>query len=140
MIERSNEENLGFKGYPPELAIYRSLLQQNNIHGKSDTGYQMFDFKDYKDLGLQQMAQEFYSFLDQNSDRKVNLTEILEKWPFNLQDLSTVTATLILSILEWSLLLCPAPFKDSLPNITENFQSALKAVLQFFANPKSGKG
>ena len=26
------------------------------------------------------MAQEFYSFLDQNSDRKVNLTEILEKW------------------------------------------------------------
>ena len=62
MIEHSNEENLGFKGYPPELAIYRSLLQQNNIHGKSDTGYQMFDFKDYKDLGLQQMAQEFYSF------------------------------------------------------------------------------
>ena len=80
MIEHSNEENLGFKGYPPELAIYRSLLQQNNIHGKSDTGYQMFGFKDYKDLGLQQMAQEFYSFLDQNSDRKVNLTEILEKW------------------------------------------------------------
>ena len=80
MIDHVNEENLGFKDYPPELAIYKSLLQQNNIHGKSDTGFQMSDLKDYKDIGLQQMAEEFYRFLDQNKDRKVNLAEILEKW------------------------------------------------------------
>ena len=72
MIDHEQEENLGFKGYPPELAIYKSILQQNNIHSK-DGNYKINDFKDYKDLGLQKMAQEFYDFLDQNSDRKVNL-------------------------------------------------------------------
>ena len=80
IIEHEQEENLGFKGYPPELAIYKSVLQQNNIHSKVETNYKINDIKYYKDLGLQKMAQDFYDFLDQNSDRKVNLTEILKKW------------------------------------------------------------
>ena len=80
MIDNEEKENLGFQGYPPELAIYKSVLQKNNIHSKIGATFKINDYKEFKDLGLKKMSQDFYELLDQNSDRKVNLTEILEKW------------------------------------------------------------
>ena len=32
MLENGNQENLGIKGYPPEMSIYRSLLLNTGIH------------------------------------------------------------------------------------------------------------
>ena len=34
MLENGNQENLGIKGYPPEMSIYRSLLWNTGIHRK----------------------------------------------------------------------------------------------------------
>src|SRR5207245_5913696 len=34
MIERSEQEAFGFTGAPPELAMYRSLLQKHGLHRK----------------------------------------------------------------------------------------------------------
>ena len=56
------------------------MLLQNNIHGWSGSDFRILDTTHYKDEGLKTIANDFYDFLDKNSDRKVNLTEILEKW------------------------------------------------------------
>ena len=80
MMDHEQSENLNFIGYPPEVAVYKSVLQLNNIHGKEGNEYKFLDFENYKDEGLRQMANSFYSLLDSNSDRKVNLTEIMDIW------------------------------------------------------------
>ena len=79
MMDHDNRR-IRLKGYPPEVAVYKSILQLNNIHGKDGNEYKFLDFENYKDDGLRRMASSFYNLLDSNSDRKVNLTEIMEIW------------------------------------------------------------
>ncbi|WP_129675132.1 hypothetical protein [Candidatus Chloroploca sp. Khr17] len=38
MLERANEEQLGLIGYPPERAIYESILKQGGLHHQDETG------------------------------------------------------------------------------------------------------
>ena len=80
MVDHSQDENLGIQGVPPELAIYKSVLQKNNIHGQDNTNFKFIDYSHYADKGLKEIAKQFYKFLDDNSDRKVNLSEIVSAW------------------------------------------------------------
>lgn len=39
MLLRSAEERLGIEGHPPELSLYRSILERGGLHRKTDTGW-----------------------------------------------------------------------------------------------------
>jgi hypothetical protein len=39
MITKADKPNLGISGFPPELSMYRSLLELNKIHREGDDGY-----------------------------------------------------------------------------------------------------
>lgn len=86
MIENGKEENLGIEKFPPERAIYQSILEHNGIH-RSDDGENYYFAKpitasflalwDYTD-----------NFLEKNEGKLVTADRIYAEWqkpPFGIK-------------------------------------------------------
>jgi hypothetical protein len=88
IIENSHLKDLGIKDYPAELAIYKSIIEKNNIHGKIDHGFGYTEIKNFKEPFLTKLAENFFSYLEANHERKVSLQEIASIWsaePFGIK-------------------------------------------------------
>ncbi len=102
MLENSTQKNLDIKGYPPELCMYQSVLNNSGIHRESADNIWRFT-NDYKDLTpswgpLWKMVEEY---LIENESRRVAVTEVfdlMQKPPFGIKE--GVLPVLFLAILK----------------------------------------
>lgn len=90
LLENEHLENLGFPNekFPPQKAIYISLLKESGIHQKNNKlGYFELN-KPNKDSNLYQLWSESESFLNSSLSNKRNLLEfyeLLEQTPYKLK-------------------------------------------------------
>ncbi len=74
MIERSEEQDLGFEGYGPEVAMYRAVLERTGLHRPGTDGG--FVFADPKDPSLLPAWQILKREFTRAKRRRVNLNDV----------------------------------------------------------------
>jgi hypothetical protein len=92
LINHEGAPNLGYSGYPPERAIFETILMDFKIYFRQTGSWLLHDPRDVKGDKAQRLALLFtvtLSFLKRNKDRQVQLSEIYEKiWsqpPFGIK-------------------------------------------------------
>ncbi|MCD9187011.1 MAG: hypothetical protein LUM44_11300 [Pyrinomonadaceae bacterium] len=88
MLKNSNEYQLGIQGYPPQLSIYFSLLQETTIHREENGRYGFYPPNYNADKGIQSVWKEIEKFLQKTERNRLTvaeLFEILKKPPFGLK-------------------------------------------------------
>lgn len=89
MLTHAAEENLGIKGFPPELSMYVSLLDASGLHSLNEDGELTFAPPSDDPLKLQPVwrAVSDYTFTDPPEIRKLDqLYRILNAPPYGLTD------------------------------------------------------
>ncbi|WP_029521627.1 hypothetical protein, partial [Persephonella sp. IF05-L8] len=84
IIENYHIENLGITGYPPEYAIYISLIKDKGLHEKVGNHY---EFTYPKEKSLKKTWEYIENFIKSSIERRksfLEVFEILEKAPFGL--------------------------------------------------------
>ncbi len=84
IIENYHIENLGITGYPPEYAIYVSLIKDIGLHEKVGNHY---EFTYPKEKSLKETWEYIENFIKSSIERRksfLEVFEILEKAPFGL--------------------------------------------------------
>lgn len=87
MIENSKEPRLGIDKYPPERAIYESILKNNDIH-QSDDGENFYFASPNKDSSLYHVWQSTNDFINQKQGALITADEIYQLWkspPFGIK-------------------------------------------------------
>lgn len=88
MIENGKEPNLGIEKFPPEKAIYESILLKNGIHREYESGeYFYFDMPS-KDSSLYRIWQCANDYIAQQDGRLITADEIYREWqapPFGVK-------------------------------------------------------
>ncbi|MDH6355838.1 hypothetical protein M2132_002188 [Dysgonomonas sp. PH5-45] len=86
LLENSGLVDLGIDKFPPEKAIYRTMLKNTGIHREDEFGgYQFFLPNENSFIPLWQACEDFFE-TSKNKARKVTeLTQILNKAPFKLK-------------------------------------------------------
>jgi hypothetical protein len=87
MLRYEAEENLGLKGYGPEVSIYRSLLLTSGIHHEANGKWQFTD--PYPDSGIADVWHEIENYLTQavDSTKPLNvLIETLQAVPYGVKE------------------------------------------------------
>lgn len=92
MIKNEASKNLGFQKFPAERGLYESILKKNNLHAVEDGIYRLqnpFSMSEINDAGrLKPLWKSSIEFLKENSQRKVPLSELQERWqlpPFGVK-------------------------------------------------------
>lgn len=84
MVFNEGEENLGIEGYPLEMGLFKILLEDTGIYGKSGDSY---SFRDTTSEDIKIVWDDFDKTLRENNDRTL-LTDIYSKWclpPFGIK-------------------------------------------------------
>lgn len=87
MIENSKEPLLGIEKYPPERAIYESVLKNNGIH-KSDDGENFYFTTPDKDSSLYGIWRATDKFISEKQGSLITADEIYQLWqsvPFGIK-------------------------------------------------------
>ncbi|PDW03841.1 hypothetical protein [Candidatus Viridilinea mediisalina] len=90
MLERADQADLGFSGFPPERAMYESILRQGGLHRYDEAlGRWRIGPPSAEDpLGLQPAWSAMEQLLEGHSERPLPLTELLgmlERPPYGLK-------------------------------------------------------
>ena len=80
MIENSKEPNLGIEKYPPEKAIYESVLLKNGIHRSDDNGESYYFSKPDKNSSFAKIWQATDEFLAIKQGELATAHEIYQLW------------------------------------------------------------
>jgi energy-coupling factor transporter ATP-binding protein EcfA2 len=114
---------LGLEGYAAETGIYASVLQATGLHSQRDNVWGFHRQKaDNDPFRLAPLWEHSEAFLNKNSDRSVNLTELYDLWrgkPFGIRDglMPILAVSFILST------------KDTIALYRDNiYQSAVKRL------------
>lgn len=84
IIENYNVENLGISGYPPEYAIYYSLIKDKGLHQKVNGHY---EFTSPTDKSLKKTWEFIENFIKSSIDKRKSFEEgfeTLQKPPYGL--------------------------------------------------------
>lgn len=89
MIERSDRPRLGFEGHPPEVSMYRSLLEMYRIHKDTEGGWAIVEPRGKTGASLRPAWEAIEQFLaSTEAQRKsiADLYEVLRQPPFGIKD------------------------------------------------------
>ncbi len=75
MIERASEVDLGFKGYGPEVAMYRTVLEQSGMH-RSVPRSDALVFAEPKDVSLLPAWKAMEAEFRRSRKRRINLNDL----------------------------------------------------------------
>lgn len=75
MLERGDQEDLGFEGYGPEMAMYRAFLKRTGLHGFDKRNGKMV-FRNPTDQSLQPAWDILEEEFKRAKDRRVNLSDV----------------------------------------------------------------
>ncbi|MCX8052993.1 MAG: hypothetical protein N3B12_04225 [Armatimonadetes bacterium] len=86
MILRGSEPNLGFAGYPPEVAIYHSILRETGLHRLGETGYEFGPPGENSSLhAVWKAMEDFLSSCELERRSVSELFSMLQSAPFGLK-------------------------------------------------------
>ena len=88
MLENEDQENLGITGYPPEMSIYRSLLQNTRIHRRVSGVWGFCRPKKYgksKIVNTWEKIEEFFEECEVKRQSIATLYDRLMKPPFGIR-------------------------------------------------------
>jgi hypothetical protein len=89
MIERAEEESLGFTGNPPERSMYETLLKGSRLHRKQVGAYGFHPPDAKADAAVREVWKRIDAFLDETAAGKKTVEELfagLRRPPFGLKD------------------------------------------------------
>ena len=89
MIERTGEYRLGIEGAPPEMSMYRSLLEDHGLHREGAEGRGFTSPKSRANFSLKPAWVALKKQLDGSEKRRVSLAEIygkLKQPPYGMKD------------------------------------------------------
>jgi hypothetical protein len=89
MLANPVKERLGIEGFPPQLSMYFSLLQETTIHRTQNGKYGFFPPNEEADSGIRavwQCIEDFLSETEKSRRTVAELFEILRDAPFGLKD------------------------------------------------------
>lgn len=87
MIEHGKEENLGIEKFPPERAIYESVLKNNGIH-RSDDGENYYFSKPNETSSFYALWKHTDTFLAENEGKLITADKLYAEWqkpPFGVK-------------------------------------------------------
>lgn len=76
LLNNWDKENLGIDKFPPEKAVYLTLLNETGIHRKKSNGWYMGN--PHKDSGLADIWKVSEDFFEKAKNKKRNLIELVE--------------------------------------------------------------
>jgi hypothetical protein len=81
MLENEEAEDLGIQKFPPEKAIYRSILRSTGIHVKAEQGWRFVAPKstNISDGGIQPLWQAIEDFLDRTERAPLTVVQFYEE-------------------------------------------------------------
>ena len=89
MVTKEREENLGLKGFGPEVAIFKTLLQYEGLHVKDEqTGYWRFTLEGKNKSKYEALWSEIDQCLDKAAEKGITVEDIialLKAPPFGLR-------------------------------------------------------
>ena len=74
MISAADKPNLGISGFPPELSMYRSLLEANGLHRSADGS--LFLAAPYADSSVYSAWSAIEKFFNESELEKRPITEL----------------------------------------------------------------
>ena len=87
MLTSAHKEALGIEGFPPEKAIYGSLLLETGLHGQTEQGWELKAPTEHSTLS--HVWKEIQSFLESTEESARSLEElgsVLVKPPFGVKE------------------------------------------------------
>ncbi|HQA58376.1 MAG TPA: hypothetical protein PK033_10940 [Acetivibrio sp.] len=89
MVTKEREENLGLKGFGPEVAIFKTLLQYEGLHVKDEqTGYWRFTLIGRNKSKYEALWSEIDQCLDEAAEKGITVEDIIARLkapPFGLR-------------------------------------------------------
>src|SRR5579871_4516876 len=101
MVTGANQERLGFEGAPPEVSMYRSLLEQHGLHRNKGEGWSFGEPK--RTSSLKAVWEEIGKALRDAREERLAvpiLFDRLRRPPFGLKD-GPLPVVLVAAILSW---------------------------------------
>jgi hypothetical protein len=89
MLANGSEPQLGIEGYPPQLSMYFSLLQETTIHRKERGKFGFFPPSKKAEVGIRAVWQRIEEFLEETEEKRLTIAElfqVLREPPFGLKD------------------------------------------------------
>jgi len=88
MLSNPDKENLGIEGFPPQISMYFSVLQETTIHRAENGKLGFFPPAENADEGIRAVWQEIERFLDETEHERKTTAELfarLQSPPFGLK-------------------------------------------------------
>lgn len=89
MLTNPSEPQLGIEGYPPQLSMYFSLLQETKIHRKEKGKFGFFPPSKKAEISIRAVWQRIEEFLEETEGKRRTIAElfqVLQEPPFGLKD------------------------------------------------------
>jgi len=103
MLNHSEKERLGIEGFPPQLSMYFSLLQETGIHRKEKERWGFFPPKEGTDLGIISVWKAIDEFFTETENWRLPVAELFERLkrpPYGLKE-GPLPALLFASLLHY---------------------------------------
>ncbi|MEQ9325371.1 MAG: hypothetical protein RIF41_39760, partial [Polyangiaceae bacterium] len=100
MLEHPHEERLGIEGFPPELSMYRSLLEVHGLHRSSKSGWGFA--KPTSSSSLAGPWSQIQKILDESEDGRVRVSDVYARLalpPFGVKE-GVLPVVVLAAILE----------------------------------------
>ena len=88
MLAKADEPQLGIEGFPPQISMYFSLLQETTVHRAENGKYGFYPPSETADAGIRAVWSEIESFLSETETKRSTVAELFErlrKPPFGLK-------------------------------------------------------
>ncbi|HEX8198562.1 MAG TPA: hypothetical protein VF571_20370 [Pyrinomonadaceae bacterium] len=88
MLASADKERLGIEGFPPQISMYFSLLQETTIHRQENGKYGFFPPSETADAGIVAVWQRIEDFLQETETARHTVAElfnVLQEPPFGLK-------------------------------------------------------
>lgn len=88
MLAKPDQPQLGIEGFPPQISMYFSLLQETTIHRAKNGKYGFFPPSQMADVGIRHVWREIENFLSETEAKRLTVAELFERLqmpPFGLK-------------------------------------------------------
>jgi hypothetical protein len=89
MLTNQSKPQLGIEGFPPQLSMYFSVLQETTIHRKEKGKFGFFPPSKKAEIGIRAVWQRIEELLEETEDKRRTIAElfqVLQEPPFGLKD------------------------------------------------------
>lgn len=100
MLEKADSAQLGIEGFPPQISMYFSLLQNTTIHREENGKFGFFPPNENADKGIQAGWSAIENFLNETENQRLTVAELfarLQSPPFGLK--SGILPILLVAVL-----------------------------------------